>query len=186
MLHTVPPVWLKRHIKLWVKDLKKFGKKLKHLCLYHSNRSGYFMKNDLTMSFTSSVLLSQYTVIISSTSTVSTTSGRFGIPVDAVMKNLRECSTAGQTKELINNTNHKYDAQWKYKHDMKQTAKVLNVMCRTNSLHSVWTHTHHHHSEIWWNQYESVKTVWSSLSKSWINLGLKESSGWWSLKSLKV
>ena len=67
------------------------------------------MKNDLTMSFTSSVLLSQYTVGISSTSTVSTSSGMFGIPVDAVMKNFRECSTAGQTEELIDNTNHKYD-----------------------------------------------------------------------------
>ena len=38
--------------------------------------------------------------------------------------------------------------------------------CRTNSLHSVWTHTHHHHSEIWWSHIDSVKTVWLSWNKS--------------------
>ena len=48
---------------------------------------------------------------------------------------------------------------------------VLNVMCRTNSLHSVWTHTHHHHSDIWWSQHDSVKTVWLSWNRHVVSNG---------------
>ena len=105
---------------MFVLDLK-FGNNWRHSCLYHSNRSGFSVKNDLAMScFTSTLLLlSQYPTRSSSTSTVFISSGRFGIPVDAVMKCFMECSTAGQTKELINNNNHKYDVQWKFEYDIK-------------------------------------------------------------------
>ena len=97
------------------------GKKWKHICLYHSNCSGFSVQYDLAISSFRSIvlLLSQYPNRSSSISSVTTTSGMFGIPVDEVMKNFMECSTAGQTKELINNTDHKYDAEWKYKYDMK-------------------------------------------------------------------
>ena len=95
-----------------------------------------------------------------------------------------ECSTAGQTKKLINDTNHKYDAKWKYKYVMKYVHLLwrikifLNVMYRTNSLHSVWTHTHYHHTShhkwetnrepcsvqrwfrVWfWTSYEANRTA---------------------------
>ena len=66
------------------------------------------MKNDLATSCFRSILLllSQDPTRSSSTSTVTRSSGRFGIPVDAVVKYFRECSTVGQTKVLINNTNY--------------------------------------------------------------------------------
>ena len=79
------------------------------------------MKNDLAMSCFTSILslLSQVPTRSSSISSVTTSSGMFGIPADAVAKYFMECSTAGQTKELINNTDHKNDAEWKYKYDIK-------------------------------------------------------------------
>ena len=91
------------------------GKKWKHCCLYHSNCSGFSLQYDLAMSsFTSTfLLLSHDPNRSSSISSVTKNPGRFGIPVDRVVKNVRECSTAGQTKELINHTYHHICRAWK-------------------------------------------------------------------------
>ena len=136
MLHTVPPVWWKRLIKMSTQSLKN-GITKKHVCLYISNRSGYFVQNDFATSCLTStlLLLSQVPTRSSSTSAVATNSGMFGIPVDAVMKCFRECSTAGQTKELINNTNHKHDKKCVCLHPFSMNTRSSSPL---RNMKSVW------------------------------------------------
>ena len=89
--------------------------------------------------------------------------GGFGIPAVALVNYFMECSTAGQTKELRNNTNHKYDANLKDSYDARcvfvcvfalREQQQCNVQDKqppfSMNTHSSSPHSHH-------NQYDSVK-----------------------------